>query len=64
MQSQKISEKTRGIAGNRGPNAGQGPTTKQHAIEILEHIHTPSYMINTQVAYVVDLSEWIPTIQQ
>ena len=60
----KTDAKSNEIAGNHGPSAAQGPTTKQHAIEVLKHTHTSSYMINIQIAIIVDLSKWILTLQK
>ena len=42
----------------------QGPTIKLHAVELLEHTHTPSHMIKIEIAHVVKLNERNPTFQK
>ena len=51
-------------AGNHGPSAVQGSTIKQHAIEVLEHTHTPHHIINNEIPHIVDFNERIPTLQK
>ena len=51
--------------GYKGSNVkNQGPTAKQHAIEVLEYTHTSHHMINTEIAYVVALNKRILTLQK
>ena len=49
------------VAGNHGPSADQSSTIKQHAVEILQHTHTPSHMINIEIDHFVALNERNPT---
>ena len=51
-------------AGNHGPSAGQSSTTQQRAVEVLEHTHTFSHMINTENIHAVALNERISTLQK
>ena len=62
--AKSIDEAREATGGNHGPNADQNSIIKQHAVEVLEHTHTSSYIINIQVVYIVGLNEWIPTLQK
>ena len=54
----------REATGNHGPSAVQGSTTKQHAVEVLEHTHTSNYMIIVQITYFVALNERNATVKK
>ena len=50
--------------GNHGPNAVQGPTTKQHAIEVLEYTSQCNIMIYNESNRIIALDEKSPTLQE
>ena len=51
-------------ARNDGPNAGQGPIIKQHAIEVLQHTRRFNNMINNKSTQIVALNERNSTLQK
>ena len=51
-------------AGNHGPSAAQGPTTKQHAIEVLKYTPQFSSMINNENNKIVALIDRNPKLQK
>ena len=54
----------REITRNYNSNAVQNLIIKQHAIEILEHIHTSNYIIIVQITYFVIFNERNATIKK
>ena len=64
MRSKKKVRTTSKAAGNHGPNAAQGPTIKQHAVEDLEHTHQYSNTTNIEIAEIVALNERILKLQK
>ena len=50
--------------GNHGPNAVQGPTTKQPAVENLKHTHAHSHMITIETTHTAILGDRNSTSQK
>ena len=55
----KVKDSAKGIevAGNHGSSADQSSIIKQYAVEILEHTHTPSHMINIEISHNIALNK-------